>query len=192
MDALTKTDDYLAEPRKMVIRKIETARDGEIAAGFIPDVDDLPEDPQNTYQWELATSADVDTAVRDIQAQADSWRTIEQNAKDHRMYQEGRLTRVLDKYGHLIACEVPVELGKSRRFWTGPISGGKYCHTPDRLPAIKVVDKDKAMMAGMMRVRTVVDPDTDAIRAQPELAVKHGIELIPQPTVSYTPPKGGK
>ena len=190
MDALTKTDDYLA--KRMVIRKIETARDGEIAAGFIPDVDDLPEDPQNAYQWELTTAEDVDTVVRDIQAQIDSWRRIERNANEHRMYQEGRLTRVLDKYGHLVAAQVPVELGKSHRFWTGPISGGKYCHKPDRLPEIKVVDKDKALMVGLMRVRTVVDPDTDAIRAQPELAVKHGIELIPVPTVSYAPPKGGK
>lgn len=176
---------------KMIIRRISDARDGEIASGIIEGIDQPSEDTRDVPFWVIDSVDDLDTAVRDIQAQIDSWHVIEANARNHRLYQQDRIERLLGKYGFLVAQEVPVELGKSHRYFTGPVSGGKYTHKPDRLPDIKLVDPDAALSAGLARQVPVIKQDTAAIRALEVLPADCGVRLIPQPTVSYSPPKAG-
>lgn len=165
----------------------------EILGGYIADVDTAPEADEESIArpwYEPQSAAEVDALVWGCNvksaglAERIAALTAEANAV------KARRGRIIERYSDLLIAAAPVAADKTYATWRGPFSDGSYRNQPSRAAEIKLLDKDAALAAGPARTRMVIEADTAAIRAaDPAVCEKNGVALIPQPAISYSPPK---
>lgn len=104
--------------------------------------------------------------------------------------QQDSLQRTVNYYADLLP-ECPAD--KLSRSITGPLSRGTYRIQPDRAAIFKLVDREAAAAAGLLRTVERMEPlpngELGKIAAKQGWSLP-GFEYQPQPPVSYTPAKG--
>lgn len=108
-----------------------------------------------------------------------------------------RIEAILARYGCLLGESVLEILpGKSRKGWAGTFSAMKYTRQANRLPKLKVLDFNMATRAEITQTKMIVSLDTEKAREYLQkfsmtkttlanAAMKAGVELIPQPEISF-------
>jgi len=189
--------DEFAPPRgkrTLTLRRVEANTEPEeLADAMIPGIDDLDgfdaEAPEPANWWEPDSFYAVEMLLRPLVESALHARRM----KDmHAAIERGKLARIaaiLRHYSHLVEHEFQVPEGKTRKSGTGDWTGIKYTHQPERLPVLKLVDKDAARDAGLLRERVTLELDTALAREMDAGDLpQFGVAVTPQPAVSYKLP----
>jgi len=171
---------------------INLATRGQLVDGVIEGVDTVPDNPEVPF-WQPDSADELDKLIAAIAAQQQDH---EAAAKYHAAQAKGyksRILKMLNVYAPLIAGEVPVDIGKSHRFWKGEHSEhiGQYTHNPNREPALKLgADATAAVKENVAMTSTVASLDTPRARdymarkGRPALEAL-GVTVTDQPTVTF-------
>ncbi len=190
----TSALDPPPEPRRTmhIVRMTQDIYPGDCLDVLLAGIDDnvgLSDDADDHRPtWEPADAEAVDKLVAAQVMKANHWELIKRMAAGRERDARARIDRIVAAYQDRLTCAMPVP-GKSRGKWIGPYSGGNYTGQ-DRLPELKLVDKDIATAAGLTREKITIELDTAAVRAAlaggSDVA---GVEVTEQLPVSYTAPK---